>query len=676
MQNSDFEKIDYWVKDGERQFLIEKNSRHITDDVVDQLIACRKEMNMTQQDIADATGIQRSNVARLELKKNGASLDSLDRIAKCLGLRLNITVERADKKSVTYNVHSTLQRSGVAEDMTYGAKKLPLPLGVSDYKRACTEYYYVDKTLLIRDFLDVRPQVALLTRPRRFGKTLNMDMLRTFFEKTDEDTSVYFQDKKIWACGEDYQLHQGKYPVIFLSFKDARHRTWEGTFYIIKTVVRDEYERHKELATSEKIKETDKAYYNAVVNGSVSEYELGDALLKLSRMLHMHHGVTSMIIMDEYDTPIQQGHVCGFYEEVISFMRIFLPRALKDNPHMKYAFLTGILRVAKESLFSGLNNIGIYSVLHNTFSPYFGFTHEEVKQLVEYYEVSDKYQEICDWYDGYKFGKTDIFNPWSVINYLQSDCQPRAYWLSTSSNDIIGEILRNVPVEMYKDLYALLNGQSVTTEIDTSVIYPKIQSYPKSIYSFLAITGYLKTIYVEGSYEEGEFYKVVIPNRELSFVYKKEILAQLEGNSPATINFMQRALLGEDPEELQTRLAEFLKRTISYYDTGRESFYHGLLLGLCAMMEAYYYITSNRESGLGRYDIQLMPKRENLPGILIEIKVQKDIEADALKTLSEEALLQIKEKQYDVEMQSKGVETIYKYGVAFSGKVVEISSET
>lgn len=625
MQSKEFEKIDYLVQEGERQFIIEKNARHITDGVVDQLIACRKELNMTQQDVADVTGIQRSNVARLELKKNGASLDSLDRIAKCLGLRLNITVERADGKPVTYASQPPLSSPGIAESSNYGAKKLPLPLGLSDYKRACTEYYYIDKTLLIRDFLDARPQVALLTRPRRFGKTLNMDMMRTFFEKTQEDTSVYFQDKKIWDCGEKYRQHQGKYPVIFITFKDAKHRTWEGTYYRIKTVIRDEYVRHSELSTSEKIKASDRAYYNAVVEGHVSEYELSDALLNLSHMLHIHHGVETMIIMDEYDTPIQQGHLLGFYDEVVSFMRVFLSRALKDNVHMKYAFLTGILRVAKESIFSGLNNIGVYSVLDDTFSSYFGFTHEDVKQLVEYYDVADKYQEICEWYDGYKFGNTDIFNPWSVINYLQRDCWPRAYWLSTSSNDIIGEILRNVPVAMYKDLYALLNGQSVMTEIDTTVIYPKIQSHPKSIYSFLAITGYLKAIFAERPCEEGEFYKVVIPNRELSFVYKKEILAQLEENTPATITFMQRALLGEAPEELQPRLTEFLEHTISYYDTGSESFYHGLLLGLCAMMDAHYYITSNRESGLGRYDIQLMPKRQELPGIRINIS-GKDFE--------------------------------------------------
>lgn len=676
MQSKEFEKIDYVVQDVERQLIIEKNARHITDAVVDQLVACRKELKMTQQDVADATGIQRSNVARLELKKNGASLDSLERIARCLGLRLNITVERADSKSMNYVNRPSFPPFTVAEDMSYGAKKLPLPIGVSDYKRACTEYYYIDKTLLIRDFLDARPQVALLTRPRRFGKTLNMDMMRTFFEKTEEDTSVYFQDKKIWACGEKYREHQGKYPVIFLSFKDVKSRTWEGTCRIIKTVLRAEYVRHKELATSEKMDAVDRAYYNDVVEGRVSESDLEDALLNLSHMLHMHYGVAAMIIIDEYDTPVQQGHVCGFYDDVISFMRVFLPRALKDNSHMKYAFLTGILRVAKEGIFSGLNNVRAFSVLDDTFSTYFGFTHEDVKQLVEYYEVTDKYKEICDWYDGYKFGDTDIFNPWSVINYLQSKCKLRAYWLSTSSNDIIGEILRDMPVGMYKGLYALLKGQSVMTEIDTTVIYPKIQNNPKSIYSFLVITGYLKAISVENTYDEGEFFRVVIPNRELSFVYKKEILAQLEENSAAPILDLQRALLGEAPEELKSRLAEFLERTISYYDTGNEAFYHGLLLGLCAMLEAHYYITSNRESGLGRYDIQLMPKRSELPGILIEIKAKRDIEMEALKALSEDALLQIKEKQYDIEMQSKGVEIIYKYGVAFSGKAVEISCET
>ena len=341
-------------------------------------------------------------------------------------------------------------------------QKKPLPVGISDYKDASTEYYYVDKTLLIKDFLDKKPKVSLFTRPRRFGKTLNMDMLRVFFEKTDVDTSRYFRDKAIWSYGNTYTSYQGKYPVIHLSFKDVKCTSWQETYSMIIRLIALEFRRHIELENSEKLNKYEKEQFVALADSTAdaSEYQL--SLQILSLLLHKHYGKETIIIIDEYDTPIQQGHTCGFYNEVIEFMRNFFSGGLKDNSHLAYGFLTGILRVAKESIFSGLNNLVVYSILDKPYSQYFGFTKDEVEQMLTYYGYQEKLTEVCEWYDGYLFGNTEIFNPWSVINYVSEECFPKAFWQSTGSNDIIGEIISSADDDIIKSLYQLLNGDTVT----------------------------------------------------------------------------------------------------------------------------------------------------------------------------------------------------------------------
>ena len=551
---------------------------------------------------------------------------------------------------------------------------LPLPIGISDYRLASTEYYYVDKTMMIKDFLDERPMVSLFTRPRRFGKTLNMDMLRTFFEKTDEDTSVYFKNKNIWACGEKYRSHQGKYPVIFLSFKDIKCDTWEETFDAIKDLFSKEASRHGELKSADVFNEYEEAYIEKILSGTATSVELSVALANLSMMLHKYHGVAPIIIIDEYDTPIQQGHIKGFYDEIIGFMRNLFSGGLKDNKHLTYGFLTGILRVAKESIFSGLNNLAINSILDTKYSEYFGFTADEVKEIARYYHAEDKYNEICEWYDGYKFGNTEIFNPWSVINYFRNGCQPRAYWQSTGSNDIIGEILGGADETIYEKLNALLQGESFLTYIDTGVIYPQVKSNPSSVYSFLLVAGYLKVIKSEPSFSGDFMCEVALPNKEITFVYNKEILQKLNNIVPqATAISIQEAIYSGDTAALQKNLGTLLMQSVSSYDTVGENFYHGLVLGLCATLDNRFYITSNRESGEGRYDLCLCPKDAKMPGVLIELKAAKDCADDELKALSETALKQINDRKYDTELTTKGVKNIFKYGVAFSGKKVQIS---
>lgn len=551
---------------------------------------------------------------------------------------------------------------------------LPLPIGVSDYRLASKEYYYVDKTMMIKDIIDEKPMVSLFTRPRRFGKTLNMDMLYTFFEKTDEDTSVYFRDKLIWKQGKKYQDYQGKYPVIFITFKDVKKNNWENTLDHIIQIISCEYRRHSELTDSKKIQ--DKDYYNSVVNGMVNRELFDSSLYMLSKMLHEHYGKAPIVIIDEYDTPIQQGYMQGFYDEVILFMRNLFSGVLKDNKHLSYGFLTGILRVAKESIFSGLNNLNINSIFDNKYSEYFGFAANEVKEMTHYYSCDSKYDEICEWYDGYLFGNTEIFNPWSVLNYFRNNCQAAAYWQSTGSNDIIGEILPEIDSETNKKLIDLIDGKAVVSSIDTGVVYPQVKKNPSSIFSFLLVAGYLKTVESNRGVVSDYMCKVAIPNKEIDFVYRKEILLKMEHMFPiSSVTAIQEALYTADSAMLQKHLRNLLLQSVSCFDTAHENFYQGLMLGLTAAFRPYES-SSNKESGDGRYDIQLMPKRKNLPGIIIELKAQKNCTDDALKELAVAALKQINDKKYDTALKSDGVENIIKFGVAFSGKNVAVVSES
>ena len=548
---------------------------------------------------------------------------------------------------------------------TCSTKKKPLPIGVSDFKIAAAGYYYVDKTLMIRDFLDTRPMVSLFTRPRRFGKTLNMDMLRVFFEKTPEDNSVYFRDKLIWQCGDFYTQHQGQYPVIFLTFKDVKCLTWQETFLKIRSLISLEFMRHSELEASSVLSTYEKEQYHRIAGGSANEIDCQMGLQLLSLLLHKHYGKECIIIIDEYDTPIQQGYSCNFYPEIVNFMRNFFSGGLKDNSHLAFGFLTGILRVAKESIFSGMNNLKINSILDESFSEYFGFTAEEVKNILLYYGYEDKFKEICDWYDGYQFGGTEIFNPWSVINYISDKCFPKAFWQSTGSNDIIGEIIVTATSEIKEGLYKLLCGEKITTYIDTSVIYPEIQNNPYSIYSFLVVAGYLKVAAVYPQNDGNFMCDVAIPNKEISFVYEKEILNRMNQNSVAVS--INQAIFSGNAQELQDILEKFMLQSISSMDGASEGFYHGMMLGLCAVLGNRYQVRSNRESGLGRFDIQLAPLVSGIPGFLFEFKHTSDDHVD-LDALAKKALLQIDEKKYDTELKNMGVSSIIKIGIAFRGK--------
>ena len=509
-----------------------------------------------------------------------------------------------------------------------------------------------------------------------------MGMLQTFFEISDTDNSKYFKDKIIWSCGEKYRKEFGKYPVVFVTFKDIKFQTWEQTYTAIRETIAREFLRHEVLLTSDKCNEYEKDYFRKVVDGSISEVSMSRALSELSHMLKKHYNQSAVIIIDEYDTPIQQGYTGGYYEQIIGFMRNLLSGAFKDNSDLAYGFLTGILRVAKESIFSGLNNLTVHSIMDEKYSEYFGFTADEVREMAEYYEVADKYDDICEWYDGYRFGSEDIFNPWSVINYFYNNCTAKAYWQSTGDNSIIRQIVAEADNETADNLRKLLQGEIVSSYVDTSVIYPEIKSNPTTIYSFLLAAGYLKTVKKDDIPDGNSICDIAIPNKEIFYVYEREILSALSDViSQSTAIAIQQAIMKQNIPSLQENLEKLLLNSISAFDYAHENFYHGLVIGLCAVMNNRYFVSSNIESGHGRYDIQLRPINKRLPGIIIELKVLKDGVAEdridsQLEAAATDALGQIEEKKYVTAMKQEGFTHFFKIGAAFYKKHVKVLSQS
>lgn len=566
----------------------------------------------------------------------------------------------------------------IKKNMVAKAEVKSLPIGISDYVRAQEEYYYVDKTLLIKEFLDQKPLVSLFTRPRRFGKTLNMDMLRVFFEISDKNTSKYFADKNIWQCGEEYRSHQGKYPVIFLTFKDVKFDTWDATIDKIRGLLQEEYGRHQELLNSDKLSQYEKEYFTKIISATANEVELTSSLERLSKMLASHYDKAPVIIIDEYDTLIQEGYSKDFYDEIIGFMRNFFSGAFKDNKNLSYGFLTGILRIAQESIFSGLNNLTVNSVMDEEYDSFFGFTESEVKAMLSYYGVSDKEEELKDWYDGYLFGSEEIYNPWSVINYISKGCLPQAYWVNTGKNEILDDVLRVATDDITERLYDLLQGERVVARIDQNVVYRSLAEDPANIYSLLLVAGYLKTpkkeLQADGSY----LCEVSIPNREIATVYKSEILShflQTGAITRTTANKIAESLYANDYKKLQSAIGEYMDKSIGFFDGGAEGFYHGLMLGLIALMDNQYKIKSNRESGDGRFDVSLIPREKRYPGIILELKWKEKLSDVELEKWSNEALKQIGELRCDSEMKEDGITEILKFGIAFSGKKVCVRTE-
>lgn len=550
---------------------------------------------------------------------------------------------------------------------------LPFAIGNTSYIEISSECYYVDKTLLIRDLIDDHNMVTLFTRPRRFGKTLAINTIKTFFEKTDEDTSRYFTDKKIWQCGDKYRALQGKYPVIMLTFKDVKYNSWEESMEAIRLVVKDEYKRHPELAGSTVLDMDARNYIDRMERGDLSGVELQRSLLNLAHMLSLHHDSKVVILIDEYDTPIQQGYSRGFYKETISFMRNFLSGGLKDNTDLAFGVLTGIMRVSKENLFSGLNNPMVNTVLDDKYSEYFGFTKDEVQEMAAYYRRPEAMDELRFWYDGYRFGNTEIYNPWSVTNYFASGGQAKPYWANTSDNEIIREILAGLTPEIADDLARVMQDEEVHASLDMEVVYPRMTDGNDTIFSFLLLAGYLTPADRPEETEIGTFASLRLPNAEIRRIYNTEVLSWIRTQQTGNIiSEIEKAVFLCDGKRLKDALRKYMITSISFFDGAAEGFYHGMVLGLVASLSSKYYIRSNREAGEGRFDLQLEPKDRTLPGILMEFKAVSASEKEKLPDLAEEALFQTEDKEYQRDLEERGATEIVRYGIAFSGKDVEV----
>ena len=437
--------------------------------------------------------------------------------------------------------------------------------------------------------------------------------------------------------------------------------------------LRDEFKRHMSILNNPAVSDIDKAFYLKMLDGDASEVECEASLGQLSHILSAAYGTRVVVIIDEYDTPIQQGYSNGYYNEVIAFMRNLFSAVLKDNTDLEFGLLTGILRVAKESLFSGLNNLTVNTILDEKYSDYFGFTAQDVEEMAAYYGKKEKLSELKDWYDGYRFGKTEIYNPWSVISYFNNNCNPKAFWSRTSSNDILMEIIRNGNEQMQTALMKLLQDNAVQTAVDTDIIYPEIDSNEDTIYSFLLMTGYLKVAGIVTMLDDVPVCKLLIPDKEIKAVFKKEMIDSLPRNiaKPVIRNF-QLALKSNDADELENTLRQYLLQCASSFDTAQENFYHGMMMGLLAIMSDEYFISSNRESGEGRFDIQLRPMSKSNPGILMEFKAVED--ENLLSKSADEAIEQMKEKQYVAELAANGVARIQLYGIAFCKKKVTVKT--
>lgn len=559
--------------------------------------------------------------------------------------------------------------------------KKALPVGVENFEDIVGQnYYYVDKTLFIKELLDLKEKVNLFVRPRRFGKTLNLSMLRYFFEDTGDGgrnarNKSLFRGMKIMESGKGYTSQMGIYPVMNLTLKSAKQREFETAYYMLKTGIAAEFERHRTVVEQRREKLAPKEYerYMDIAGEKADDGEIRGSLQLFSRCMYKITGQKTVILIDEYDVPLETAYFGGFYEKMVDFIRSLFESALKTNDYLQFAVITGCLRISKESIFTGLNHLNIVSALDKNYSEHFGFTEEEVLQMMACYGVESRFPTMKEWYDGYVFGNTEVYNPWSVIKFLydlNGDIRafPRPYWINTSSNDIIKDLIARADRDTKGQIERLLDGGMLDVQIHEEITYEDMHSKGENLWNFLYFTGYL-TKAEEYFRDRNIFLKLKIPNIEVTTIYENTILNWFkETIEKRDFRDLYHGLEEGNAEKVRDILSEQLFSTISFYDSA-ENYYHGFLAGILSQSENYL-VKSNRESGNGRSDIMVRSPSLRGRSFILEVKVSgciDDLEADA-----DRALQQIYDKKYMEELRGEGYRRIDCYGISFFRKDCEV----
>lgn len=545
----------------------------------------------------------------------------------------------------------------------------PLPIGVDNFEKLRDRgYYYVDKTLFIKDLIDMHGEVNLFTRPRRFGKTLNMSMLRYFYEISDEDRSRLFAGTKIMDAGEKYIEEMGQYPVISLSLKSMKQASYKSAFYCLKEDISREFNRHRNLSEGIETEEI-RLKYHRFAAGTAEDDEYLTALKFLSECLYFFYGRKTVILIDEYDVPLENAYFNGFYDRMVVLIRSLFESALKTNDTLEFAVVTGCLRISKESIFTGLNNLNVVSIMDTTYAEHFGFTQSEVDQILKHYGLEKNHSAVKTWYDGYQFGDTEVYNPWSVISYVNScykdkNALLKPYWSNTSSNSIVRTLVERADLSVKQEIEALIEGKTITKPIHEDITYDDMDFTQDNLWNFLFFTGYLKKI---SEHQDGEeiLVEMAIPNSEVRYIYKNTVLRWFEEKTKKKeLSPLYESILDGDREKMAEILSENLMETISFYDY-QESYYHGFLAGMLKNI-GNYIVLSNRESGNGRPDIVLKYPSVRGKAVILEIKVARTYQE--LESKCDEALRQIDEQKYEEALRQEGYSNILKYGIAFYRK--------
>ncbi|MBY6838203.1 AAA family ATPase [Clostridium botulinum] len=546
----------------------------------------------------------------------------------------------------------------------------PLPIGVDNFEMLITRgYYYIDKTLLIKDLLDNKASVNLFTRPRRFGKTLNMSMLQYYFEKREKNNSYLFENLNIMEAGEEYVSHMGQYPVINLSLKSAKQPNFELAYISIARRIAEEYKRHEYILKSENLK-NEKERFLKILKEKGDEGDYTDSIFFLSQCLEKYHNKKVIILIDEYDVPLENAFFEGFYDKMIAFLRSLFESALKTNSSLEFSVITGCLRISRESIFTGLNNLEIISILNKSYDEYFGFIQEDINKMLEDYNLSDKGALIKEWYNGYIFGDAEVYNPWSAVRFVKdlkinNNVFPSSYWANTSSNSIVRSLIERADSVTKREIESLIEGKTIEKKVHEDITYNEMYDSMDNLWNFMFFTGYFKKVGERMDEEDNHYITLKIPNKEVKYIFKNKILKWFHDKVKVKdLSIMYSAIFNKDVETFQKELNAMLRQTISFNDA-YENFYHGFTLGVLANMHDFL-VKSNREAGDGRSDIFIKSLSIFEPCVILELKVC-DKPKDIFKKC-DEALAQIDAKNYEEELKEEGYENIIKYGISFYRK--------